>query len=95
MPKALRQDILRNPRSLHTVRRVALSQANMWSSVLRSIGFASSSPEEVVAFVLDEEVADMADSAPEVFVGPRCSPSDQGLEFAKGHFDRVKPTFLK
>jgi hypothetical protein len=31
MLEALRQTIRRNPRNLHTVRRVALPQANMWS----------------------------------------------------------------
>ncbi len=45
--------------------------------------------EEVVAFFLAEEVADMAGRLPELIIGSCCGFSDQGLELGECHFDRV------
>jgi len=44
-------------------------------SALRSFGFITISLEEIVAFLVSEEIADVPDRTPEVVVGPcGCSP---------------------
>lgn len=46
----------------------------------RLIGFISCGLEEVVAFLVGEEVARMIDSLPKFMVGSGCSLSDQDLD---------------
>jgi len=58
--------------------------------VSRLIGFVSGGFEEVVAFFVGEEVADMADGLPEFLVGSGGGLSDERLELREGHFDRVE-----
>ena len=57
---------------------------------MRSIGFISSSLEEVVAFLIREEFTDVTDGAPEIVIGPRSRSPDEGLEFGECHFDGIK-----
>ena len=51
-------------------------------SMLRLIGLTLSCFEEVVAFLLSEETADMSNGLPECVVGPSCRSADQGLDQA-------------
>ncbi|WP_435140426.1 hypothetical protein [Pseudopelagicola sp. nBUS_19] len=54
---------------------------------MRSIGLIGSGLEEIVAFLVGEEITNVTDRAAEVVVGPcGCSPG-KGLEFGEGHFD--------
>ena len=48
-------------------------------SALRSIGFMSCGFEEVVAFFVPEEVADVSDRLPELVIGSGGRLSDQGF----------------
>src|SRR6056297_2408258 len=66
------------------------SQDQHKTSVSRLIGFVSCCLEEVVAFLVGEEVAHMTDSLPKFMVGSGCSLSDQSLELREGHLDRVE-----
>jgi hypothetical protein len=57
---------------------------------LRSIGFVSSSFEELVALLFGEEIADVSDGLLELVVGPGCGFSDQGFELGECHLDWVE-----
>jgi len=51
-------------------------------SMLRLIGLTLSCFEEVVAFLLSEEIADMSNGLPECIVGASSRSADQGLDQA-------------
>ena len=58
--------------------------------MLRSIGFISCGFEEVVALFVLEEIADLADSLPELVIGSCSGFPDHCLEFGECHLDGVK-----
>ena len=55
--------------------------------MLRSISLISCSFEEVIAFFLIEDVADVYDGFPELIAGPGRGCSDQCLELGEGQLD--------
>jgi len=58
--------------------------------VLRLIVFISCGLEEIVAFLLGEEVAEIADSLPKLIVGSSSGSADQGFELGERHLDWVQ-----
>ena len=56
----------------------------------RPIGFVTCGDEVVEAFVFGEEVADGADSFPEVVVGAGGGLAQKGFQLGEGHFDGVE-----
>src|SRR5689334_14478872 len=54
------------------------------------MGSISSVFEEVPAFVLGVELADVTDGLPEGLDRPGADASEMGLELCEGHFDRIK-----
>lgn len=57
--------------------------------MLSLIDFLPCGSEEVVAFLLGKQVADLADGLPQIVAGAGGGSADQGLELGERYFDRV------